>query len=88
MVVSRFGMGAAVFAGLLILVAGGRAYSEDKPGKDAADTAKATDEAPDRYAVPDGDVKELLAFIKQLNAFKPTTPAEDSPTPGQEDGGH
>ncbi len=76
MVVSRFGMGAAVFACLLILVVGGRAYSEDKPGEDAADTAKATDEAPDRYAVPDGDVKELLAFIKQLNAYKPTTPAE------------
>jgi thiol-disulfide isomerase/thioredoxin len=76
MVVSRFGLGAAVIAGLLVLVASGRAYSEDKPGKDAPDAAKATDEAPDRYAVPDGDVKELLAFIKGLNAFKPTTREE------------
>jgi hypothetical protein len=32
----------------------------------------------DRYAVPQGDVAELVKFVSELAAFRPTTPEEDA----------
>jgi thiol-disulfide isomerase/thioredoxin len=38
----------------------------------AADTPADAPVEPDRYAVPDGSVEELLAFIEKLQTFRPT----------------
>ena len=44
--------------------------------------APATDVSPgaasqkSRYDLPEGGVKELLAFVKEIRAYDPTTPAE------------
>ena len=49
----------------------------DKAKAQSKDTAKAQDEdAPHRYQLPEGGVKELLAYIKELRAFRPKTQRE------------
>ena len=45
--------------------------------KAAADKPEnSAEEAHDRYQVPEGDVKELLAYFKDLRAFRPKTKDE------------
>ena len=67
------------------LSTGSRAGAADK--KDAngekskaaqKDDAKKEDAEPDRYALPKGGVKELLAFIKSIREFEPTSAEENA----------
>ena len=54
------------------------AKKTDKPSAEAKDDAKddAAEDAKDPYELPDGGVKELLAFIKQTMAVRPKTQQE------------
>jgi len=50
--------------------------SEQEDETPAAKEETAEPKAKDRYELPDGGVKELAAFIEELNAFRPTNTRE------------
>jgi thiol-disulfide isomerase/thioredoxin len=61
------------------LLAPGGAWAEETLPTQGANAAGASATAPvkkSRYDLPEGGVEELLAFVKDIRAFKPTTPAE------------
>jgi hypothetical protein len=82
MVVRRIGMWMVVAAGLLAVIGGRAIYAADAPKKDTTEKSKNADadadnETADRYAMPnDADVKQLLAFIKEVQKFRPRTQTE------------
>jgi thiol-disulfide isomerase/thioredoxin len=78
----RWQLGLAIAAALAIAIGCGGLRAADQPAKkasqdkDAAAKDKAADEEKDRYKLPEGGVKDLLAFIKELREFRATTREE------------
>lgn len=82
MVLSRLGMWMLLTAGVLLTIGHGTLHAADAPKEDVAnEESVAKDDAKDKktdpYALPeDADVKQLLAFIKQVQTIRPRTAAE------------
>jgi thiol-disulfide isomerase/thioredoxin len=81
MSIHRFTLGLALTASFVAVHCANLRAADKKEGKKAetAATEKKDDAKPeqhDRYQLPEGGVKELLAFMKEIQAFRPKTAQE------------
>ncbi len=67
----------SLYCVLALSLAGSHALADDEPQKKDSNASTAEKQAEDPYAVPDGDVAELLSFIKKTEQSRPRLRTRD-----------